>query len=66
MREGMSEEEYQKWVEAVIQRTLARKTCRGIQDTPSERIAKLHYPATLEERVTEDDLQLLADMKIGL
>jgi hypothetical protein len=66
MREGMSEEEYQKWVEAVIQRTLARKTCRDIQDTPSERIANLHYPATLEDRLSEEDRNLLAEMKIGV
>lgn len=62
----MSEEEYQKWVESVIQRTLARKTCRDILDNPGERIAQYHYPATLEDQLTREDLQLLADMKIGL
>jgi hypothetical protein len=62
----MSEEEYQKWVEAVLQRTLARKTCRDILDTPSERIVQEYYPATLEEQLTREDLQLLVDMKIGL
>jgi hypothetical protein len=62
----MSEEEYQKWVESVIQRTLARRTCRDILDVPSERIVQQHYPATLEEQMTEEDLQLLADLKVGL
>jgi hypothetical protein len=68
MRNERNEDDYQKWLEVARQWAARRKDRRASPNAPCIRISNDRYAkdATLEDRLSLEDMQLLKDMGIGL
>jgi len=64
----MRKDDFNKWIDAAMQNTIEEVDCGNLQDLPSIRVNNDRYAkdVTLDERLSPDDKQMLADMGIAL